>query len=182
MMEKQSTDTKQKTGTGMSWTYEPQLSITPARPKLSRGCQTRLLCVIFPKYQEEDELCVFIQSPKGLHTFQFLSGKSSSWLNQTLQALKFNLALHPLPLNTARIFCLTLYPGKLFSDEYGRDPCSIPSLIQLLISLEATSASMWTLHFVLRALTSQMLDTHYSVCGSTGSPGKGHFLTCGGIV
>lgn len=63
----------------MSWTYELQLSITPARPKRSRGSQTRLLCVVFPKYQEDDELCVFIQSPKGLHTFQFLSSGNTLW-------------------------------------------------------------------------------------------------------
>lgn len=72
-------DTEQKTGSGMSGTYELQLSNSPARPKLSRGSQTRLLCIIFSKYQEDDELCVFIQSPKGLHTFQFLSSGNTLW-------------------------------------------------------------------------------------------------------
>lgn len=78
-MEKQSTDTEQKTGSGMSWTYELQLSMSRPTPKMRRGSQTRILCVIFPKYQEDDELCVFIQSPKGLHNFQFLSYGNILW-------------------------------------------------------------------------------------------------------
>lgn len=183
-MEKQSTDTEQKTGSSMSWIYELQLSISPARPKLSRGSQTRLLCIILPKYQEE--LCVFIQSPKGLHTFQFLSSGNTLWKIQLLTKSKstsseVQASSAPFTSQHCQNF---LYPRQFFFPmSMGETPGSILSLLQLLISLEATSACIWRLHLILRALTSQMLTpTTQVVCGSIGPLWEGQFLRRGGIM
>lgn len=57
---------------------------------------------------------------------------------------------------------LVSWANSFLMKRTGEIPGSILSLLQLLISVEATSAYIWRLHLILRALTSQMLDTHHS--------------------
>lgn len=143
------------------WAYELQLSISPATPKLSRGIRPDF-CLSYSPSTKRMMNCV---SPfRVLRVFALPSFTSSE-----VQA-----SSAPFTSQHCQNFLPHLVSWAIFFlMSTGEIRGSILSLLQLLTSLEPTSACIWRLPLILRALTNEMLDTHHSGGVQQHRPTKG---------